>query len=110
MSKLFFDHLVIREEITAHLDTFVMDQEEKEEIIRIIDENLHHHVLNVILNHLPKEHHATFMELVIKTPHDPSVLDFVKSKVEVDIEEEIKNIAARIKKEILSEIKRAKVK
>jgi len=54
MSKLFFDHLVIREEITAHLDTFVMDQEEKEEIIRIIDENLHHHVLNVILNHLPK--------------------------------------------------------
>ena len=50
------------------------------------------------------------MELVIKTPHDPSVLDFVKSKVGVDIEEEIKNIAARIKKEILSEIKRAKVK
>jgi len=108
MSKVFFDHLVIREEITAELDLHAIDPEEREELIQLVDEILHHHVLNVILNHLPKEHHLDFAKRLHEAPHDPGILEYVKTKVTIDIEDELKKHAAKIKKDILADIKKSK--
>ena len=101
MAKIFYDHLVIREEITVELDKYSLVREEKEELVQLVDETLHHQILNIILTHLPKDQHRGFLEKFHKTPHDESLLKYIK-----DFEQEIIKEAQKIKRELLSEIKR----
>jgi hypothetical protein len=110
MSKIWYDFLVEREEITLVLDKFSLDSEEKAELIDLIDQTLHHHTLNVILSHLPQSYHQDFISRFHKNPADGKLLSFVKTKVTVDIEVEIRKQAQRIKKEILSDIKKSHLK
>lgn len=107
MSKIFYDHLVIREEIIQELDKYVLTVEEREELIRLADETLHHQVLNVILSHLPKEKHPEFLTKFHRSPGDETILEYLKVETSVDIEKEIREEAERVKKEILAEIKRS---
>lgn len=106
MKQIFYDHLVLREDIEVELDHYKIDINDREEILRLADETLHHEVLNVILTRLPKEKHQKFLTHFHKNPSDPKLLVELKKDI-ADIEEEIKKIAAKIKKEILQEIKRA---
>lgn len=110
MSKIWYDHLVLHEEVTVELDRYKLAPEEKTEIVNLIDQVLHHHVLNVILSHLPKEHHQAFISDFIQDPGSTKLLEFVKSRVTVDIESEIKKQADRIKKDILRDIQKSKSK
>lgn len=102
MTKIFYDHLVLREEVTIELDKYNLAREEKEELIQLVDETLHHQILNTILTHLPKEKHREFLEKFHKAPHDESLLKYIK-----DFEQEIVKEAQKIKRELLSEIKTA---
>ncbi len=104
MSKLFFDHLVIREEIDIYLDSCRISDEEKAELVQIIDQTLINHILNVILNHLPKNKHAHFVAEFHAAPHDTGHLDYLRLHAHPEIEAEIKRHAQKIKQEILGEI------
>lgn len=110
MTKIFYDHLIKIEEVTVELDNYELTLEEREEFVSLIDEILHHHTINVILSHLPKHHHETFLSMFHKEPHNLELLDFLKKETLVNIEEKIKNEAEKVKKEILAEIKKAKRK
>ncbi len=107
MSKIFYDHLVIREEIDFELNRFQIDPEEQEELISLIDQTLHHHILNVILNHLPKEKHTEFISRLHAKPDDDTLIDYLKTHAHPEIEAEIKKQAAKIKKEILADLKKS---
>jgi len=107
MSKIFYDHLVIREEIDFELNRFQVDPEEQEELISLIDQTLHHHILNVILNHLPKEKHHEFISRLHADPNDDTLIDYLKTHAHPEIEAEIKKQAAKIKKEILADLKKS---
>jgi hypothetical protein len=109
MSKIFYDHLVIREEIDCELNNYKLDKEEREELIEIIDQTLHHHVLNVILNHLPKDKHPEFIKKLHAGPGDDQLMEYLKSEIGPYIEEEIKVQSRKVKAEILSEIHKAKI-
>ena len=106
MAKIFYDHLVVIDEVTTLLDS--LDTESRNEIISLIDQTLHHHILDTILTHLPKEHHETFLERFHKAPHDPELLVFLKEYAVVDIEKAISEKAKKVKKSLLSEIKKSK--
>lgn len=106
MSKIFYDHLVDVEEITRGLKKYVLQKEEYDELLQIADETLHHHVLNVILTHLPKEKHEIFLENFYAAPHDPKLLDFLKNEGLVEIESKIQSEVKKVKEEILAEIGR----
>lgn len=110
MAKIFYDRLIGREEISLELKGYRLAREEYEELIRIADETLHHHVLNIILTHLPKEKHRFFLETFHTTPHDEKLLDFLKKEATPEIESKIIAEARKVKDEILSEIRRAKKK
>jgi len=110
MSNLFFDHLVIREEIEFELNSYVMDREEREELVGIIDATLTHHILNVILNYLPKDKHEEFMSKFRDHPDDEIHLKYLKIHAHPEIEAEIKMQAAKIKREILTEIRKSRTK
>lgn len=107
MNKIFYDHLVVREEIIAELDKHVIAVEEREELVQLVDENLHHHVLDVILSSLPVEKHEEFLVRFHNTPFDERLLDYLK-EMDKDIEEKITEVAKKVKSELLAEIKRAK--
>ena len=104
----FYDHLVVLDEITSELNVYDLPPEERIEILGLIHHTTHQHLLNVILNHLPKHHHENFLTKFQATPHDPELLAFLKREIKADIESEIKIQAVRIKKEILAEITKSR--
>lgn len=108
MSKIFYDHLVVVEEITAKLDKFDLDAVSRQELILLIDETLHQEIINLILTHLPPEHHEDFLNKFYHNPNDEGLLDFLKTHSGKDIEKLIKEEAKKVKKEILLEIRRSK--
>lgn len=110
MSKVFYDHLIKIEEVVMEFDGQEIAIEEREELIGLIDQTIHHHTLVLILDHLPREHHETFLTRFHQTPHDPKLLLFLKENVSIDIEETIRTKAQQIKKEILQEIKKSRKK
>jgi len=107
-AKIFYDHLTITQEVTVELDRYHIDVSEKEELIQLVDETMHHRILDLILRNLPQDKHEMFLTNFHKAPHDPSLLEFLKKEISVDFEKQIADEANKIKKEILAEIKRAK--
>lgn len=106
--KVFYSHLVIIEEVTSELDKWSIPAEEKAEMIQLIEETLHNHTLNVILNHLPGHKHQEFFDNFEKDPANAQMLQWLKSEISADIETAIKTQAERIKKELLLEIHRSR--
>jgi hypothetical protein len=108
MSKLFYDEIITLNELTSHLDEFNIDDEEKLELLNLIDEIFHHNLLNVILNHLPKVHHSEFIDKLTANPGDAQLIEFIQTRVEVDITNVLKKQSDRIKSDLLNEIKKHK--
>lgn len=106
MPKIFYDHLTVTNEVIVELDKYKFDIAEREELIQLIDENIHHQVLNIILRNLPKEKHEEFLLAFHHKPSDPDLLVFLKKAVK-DIEKIITDEANSVKKELLKEIKNA---
>ncbi len=108
MAKIFYDHLIVIEELIVELDS--LDAENRQRILSLVDETLHHHVLDTILTHLPKVHHEIFLERYYKDPSDPDLLTFLKQKSTVDIEKLIAEKAKKVKKDIHATISKSKHK
>ncbi len=108
MAKIFYDHLIVIEEVIAVLDEHKLDSEERKELLQLIDETLHHEILDVIFTHLPKEKHELFLTRFHQAPHDVKLLEFLQEVTAVDIEKEILKTANRVKRFALSEIKKAR--
>ncbi len=106
--KAFYSHLVIIEDVLTELDNWDIPVEEKAELVTLIEQTLHHHTLNIILSHLPEELHDEILTKMEDSPGDSKLMELIKKEIKVDIEEAIKNQAARIKKEILQEIRHSR--
>lgn len=106
MSKIFYDHLIIIEEITAVLDEHQLSPKERTALLQLMDETLHHRILDVILTHLPHDHHETFLTKFHAAPHDRELITFLKEKANVDIEKKILAEANKTKKELLILLRR----
>lgn len=104
MTKVFYDHLILIEDIIVSLDTHGVPVSEKRSLLTFIDETIHSYVLDTILTHLPKEHHEHFLFEFTRAPHQPSLLDFLKKKTKVDIEQEIKKTVEHVKKKVLKDL------
>ena len=107
MNRKFYDNLIIRQDLIAELDLHALDPEECDELIEIIDQTFHHHILDLILTHLPRERHEEFLIQFYSAPHNPELLNYLKSHVS-DIEDKITTHASQIKSEILSDIRKSK--
>ncbi|MEK7118978.1 MAG: hypothetical protein AAB457_01430 [Patescibacteria group bacterium] len=105
MAKIFYDHLIIIEEVIAVLDEHTIPINKRAEFLKLIDQTLHHEILDVILTHLPKEKHEMFLTQFHRAPHHPSLMSLLKEHVEVDIEKAILRRASTTKKKILASIK-----
>ncbi len=107
---IFYDHLIIIEEVIAVLDEQGLSRKERTEILNLIDETLHHHILDEILNLLPKTHHAEFLIMFHKRPDDPTLLTFLREHTQTDIDKAIMKRAGETKKDLIEVIKKSKRK
>lgn len=103
MSKLFYDHLIVLEEIETVLNRQQFDSKDKEVVGQVIEETVHYRVMTRILDHLPREHHQEFLERFHQAPYDASLLAFLKEKVD-KIEDFIREEIDTLKKELLKEL------
>jgi len=107
MSKVFYDHLIVLEEVEVQIASSNLDRTEREEIHQMIEELVHYRVMTKILDHLPRQHHEEFLGQFHKAPYHEGVLQFLKEKVE-DIEELIREEISVLKKELLKDLSTSK--
>ncbi len=105
MSKIFYDRLIIFEEVETEIKNIAKTPEEKEELWEQIEEIINHKVFDLLLGKLPKEKHDTFLKRFEKSPHDEGILTFLTETIGEDIEEFLKIEMEKLKTEILQLIK-----
>ena len=101
MSKIFFDHLIILDDVESEIKNFTDSDDSRHELWQIIDEIVHHRVFDCIFNHLPDEHHHDFLDKFHETPHDDSLMEYINEKTKEKIEEHIEQEVNGLKKELL---------
>ena len=109
MNQSIFHNLTLVEEIITEIDLHDLSREERDELVDLVQKTLHHHTLATVLDHLPTEKHPEFLAKYKQDPENKQLLAWLKLEIKIDIEAAIKTQAAKIKKEILAEIKRAKI-
>lgn len=105
MSKIYYDRIVILEDVERQINSIAQSEEEKDELWQIVDEMVHHRVLGCVLSKLPSKHHEEFLDKFGKSPFDESLFDYLKEKIGENIEELIKQEIGGLAFEILQEIK-----
>lgn len=108
MTMIFYDRLIVFDDLDKKLKKLVTSSEELQELWLNIEEIIHHRVIGCVLDRLPKEKHQEFLEKFEKNPHDQKLLRYLKKEVNEDMEEIIKKEVKSLKKEILSELKSKK--
>lgn len=105
MSRIFYDHLIILEEVEVELENLKLSRDEKRELENLIEEIIHHRVIGRVLDHLPKVHHEEFLRRFTKVPHDPSLISYLDMCIEDSVEKHIADEVDKIKKEVLEDLK-----
>jgi hypothetical protein len=104
MSRLFYDDLIILEELDHHIRHASESPEEREELWSIVDEIIHHRVIGCVLDRLPEEDHYEFLDKFHETPHNEELYRYINMRIDEDIEDAIKAEIADIKEELLDEV------
>lgn len=108
MSKIFYDHLVMLDDIFLEIDFLELSNREKKLLKKTIDDLFHHRLFTKILDLLPKEHHEKFLVRFHSAPHNIEHLKFLEENSQVNITSEIVILSQKIKKEVKAEIKKHK--
>lgn len=106
MKKHFFNHLVKAEDLHEELEKLEMSTDEKIHIMKLIDESIHHTILDTILSELSDDDKKAFLSHLDSEDHD-QIWEFVNGKIE-NIEDKIKRAAEDIKSELHLDVKSAR--
>lgn len=104
MSKVYYDYLIVLDDVDKYIKEVAETEEEKHELWQIVDEMVHHRVLGCVLDNLPKEYHEEFLGKFHEAPHDLSLMDYLKEKISDNIEELIKQEIGGLATELLEEL------
>ncbi len=106
MKKRFYSHIISNEPITLELDILELEEEEKKELSEMIEGNLHHAILESILDELSEDDKKKFLEHITGDDHD-KVWNHLRDKIE-DIDKKIKKTADTMMDELYKDIKDVK--
>lgn len=110
MSKIFYDKLIVLEEIEVEINQLGLEHDEKKELEHLIDEIIHHRIIDRVLSHLPPQHHEEFLQRFHAAPYDHTLIDYINARVDRRVEEVIHEEVQKLKAEILEDIKSSKKK
>ncbi len=105
MSKIYYDHLIVLDEVEAEIKKAAKSPEEKEELWKVVDEMVHHRVMGVVLDKLPRELHEEFLDKFHKGPHDENLLTYLQEKIGENVEELIRREIGNLAYELLQDFR-----
>jgi len=103
-TKMFYSHLVDLSDLVVKLECLKLDEQEREEIVDLIEDILHHRILDSLLDVIPPEHHEGFLERMIEDPTDPQLIAHLKEISTYDPEIKIMTVTEIVKQEIVLDI------
>jgi hypothetical protein len=106
--RYFYTHIIDTSVLSLELADMNMDPKERLHLISLIESNIHHEILDLILSELKPVDKKTFLSHLASENHD-KVWKFLREKVD-SIEEKIKKTAEALKKELHEDIKNIKTK
>jgi len=110
MSKIFYDHLVVLEEVDIEIKNISQSTEERDELWELVDNIVNHRLMISILDKLPMEYHNDFLSKFYDAPHEDAHLTYLNEKMEERVEALVAREVEILKKELLQEIKLLKAK
>lgn len=85
--RVFYSHLLVNYgELMAAVESLEISRSEKSKAVELIDQIIHHAVVDVILEYVDERHHHWILTRIKAAPEDPGILDLVSQLVEDDIE------------------------
>jgi len=108
MQKYFYSNLIDTTSITLELAEMDLTQEERVHLVSLVESNIHHAILDIVLSELSEEDKKEFLNHLTSDNHD-KVWELLNSKVE-HIEDKIKVAAQELKKELHKDIREAREK
>lgn len=106
--KYFYTHIIDTSTLSLELGSMNLTPQEKMHLISLMDSNIHHEILDLILSELNPADKKTFLAHLASEDHE-KVWKFLNIKVE-NIEEKIKKTAEDLKNEMHKDIKEVKQK
>ncbi len=106
MKKFFYHNIIEIDTLFVELEDLELTAEEKKHLAGLIDANLHHSLLEVILSELSEDDKKLFMHHLSRD-EDNKIWDLLNNRID-KIEEKIKNAAEDVKKELHEDIREAK--
>ncbi len=106
MNQLFYSHLVPEEDVIDQLEQYQLSDEEKLELTDLILQMFDHRIMEVILIHLPPEHHDELTRRMSLAPDDITIMVFIKTHAP-SIEEEIQQAGKNLKVELQAVLNQA---
>ena len=104
--KYFYTHIIDTSTLSLELGDMDLTPKERLHLISLIDSNIHHEILDLILSELSPPDKKIFLTHLSSENHD-KVWKFIKEKVD-NIEEKIIKTAEDVKKELHKDIKEIK--
>lgn len=105
--KYFYTHIIDTSALSLELGEMSLTPKERVHLISLIDANIHHEILDLILSELKPEDKAMFLTNLASGDHE-KVWKFLRGKVD-NIENKIKKTAEDLKKELHKDIKEIRV-
>ncbi|MDO8582952.1 MAG: hypothetical protein Q7R51_00290 [bacterium] len=106
--KYFYTHIIDTSSLSLELGNMNLTPAERMHLISLIDSNVHHEVLDLVLSELEPDDKKTFLSHLASENHD-KIWELLNDNVE-NIEDKIKKTAEDLKKELQEDIKNAKAK
>ncbi len=106
MYKKFYHEIIEIDSLFVELETLDLNEEEKKHLGELIDANLHHSLLSVILSELEDDDKKLFLHHLSRGDNR-HIWDLLNKRVD-NIEEKIKDAAEDVKKELHEDINEAK--
>ena len=106
MKKHFYSHLIEIDSLTAMLSDVPLSTTEKKDLLSLIESNMHHTILDLVLSELSEKDKQTFLTHLAEDNHD-ATWQLLKQRVS-DIETKIQKAADDLTKELHEDIKRSR--
>ena len=104
MSNVYYDHLIVLDDLESKIKKIAKTQEEREELWQLVDDIIHQRVLACVLDNLPKDNHEEFLRMFHEAPHSLTLMDYLKERIKENIEELIKQEIGGLASELLEEL------
>lgn len=108
MKKHFYHKVIETSSISLALGELEVSQEERKHLIDLVEDNLHHAILDSVLSELSEKDKQEFIEMFAEGD-DEKIWKLLRERVE-NIEDKIKKTADDLKKELHKDIESSRKK